>query len=263
VTADTEGESVAGDVERVVNWTAGRILNHRQNQTARKRLGQIDAFHTYTDHVETTYGQFGYPREKIQTIGNILDESFLVDESQCTDDVLKLLYVGRLAHEKGADKLLQVYERVAARVDGQVRLSIAGTGALESTIEREIQRQDLADGVSMLGYVPYEQMPEIYASHDVLLSPQVWDEPFGRTYIEALACGTPVVASDTGAAAEILGDAGVVTDGSSASLADAVVSTVADGELELLAGRARRRARRFHPNKIVPQFEALYERLSS
>jgi glycosyltransferase involved in cell wall biosynthesis len=107
------------------------------------------------------------------------------------------LYVGRLAREKGLHALLDAWK--AARLEG-FELLIAGTGPLREELEsREVP------GVRFLGWTPPDQVRRLMLSARTLVFPSVWYETFGLTLAEAMAAGTPVLASGLGGTPELLG----------------------------------------------------------
>jgi glycosyltransferase involved in cell wall biosynthesis len=122
-----------------------------------------------------------------------------------------LVFVGSLAAKKGLPQLLDAWERGALEKQG-ARLLIIGDGPLRSAVERSALR---VKSVEFLGMRPYwETRHRMHLAHAVIV-PSVWDEPFGRVVIEAMAEGTPVIASDRGALPELLGESGgIVFDGS-------------------------------------------------
>jgi glycosyltransferase involved in cell wall biosynthesis len=92
--------------------------------------------------------------------------------------------------------------------------------------------------------------------------PGIWDEPFGRIFIEALAAGTPVVGTDVGAVAEIIGDAGIVTSATPEALADAIVETVAQSDLRTYAAATEQEIKQYTADSVGDQFETLYQQAS-
>ena len=108
-------------------------------------------------------------------------------------------YVGRITAEKGLDTLLS-----AMRLLPRERLHalIIGDGPAAAALQRRASMLGLEGRVSWLGYVPHDETPAVYRRMDVLVVPSRtvsnWKEQFGRVVIEALACGVPVVTSDSG-----------------------------------------------------------------
>jgi len=92
-------------------------------------------------------------------------------------------------------------------------------------METEIRAAAAADArVRLIGPVPFEQVPTVMASLDALVLPSLTTrdnrEQYGRVITEAMASGVPVIASDSGAIPDVVGDAGIiVSEGSRADLA--------------------------------------------
>jgi glycosyltransferase involved in cell wall biosynthesis len=119
-------------------------------------------------------------------------------------------YVGRLVEEKGVDLLLDAL----AEIDGAWQALIVGGGPAVGPLQSQAQRLGVASRVTFRGAVPSGQMPAVYRSIDVLVLPSRtrpnWKEQFGRALVEAMACGVPVVGSDSGEIPQVVGDAGLV-----------------------------------------------------
>jgi glycosyltransferase involved in cell wall biosynthesis len=110
---------------------------------------------------------------------------------------LRIGFAGRIVPEKGLETLIDALPRVA-----DARLVVAGEGPARATVQAHAIDGGVGDRVDWLGYVPHGEMPSFYGKIDVLVVPSIgvgnWREQFGRVVIEALACGVPVVASDSG-----------------------------------------------------------------
>lgn len=102
-----------------------------------------------------------------------------------------VLFVGRLAPEKGLDVLLDAW----ASIDTNITLKIVGEGDVPS---------DLPSNVEVLGKLELNDVYDAMRKAMCLVMPGGWPEPFGRVAIEAFAQGTPVIASDVGGIAEII-----------------------------------------------------------
>ena len=151
----------------------------------------------------------------------------------------KAAYVGRLAPEKGVDDLLEILDRVHARLE--LVVAIAGDGPLRADVERWIATRPWA---RFHGLIERTQVTDLFAEADVALVPsrstRTASEQFGMAAVEALGVGTPVVAYDTGALAEAVGSGGfVVREGDVAAFADAVAALVSAPAPERRAARER------------------------
>ena len=138
-------------------------------------------------------------------------------------------YVGRLIPEKGIGWLLESWRSTA--VEKGV-LVIAGDGPLRGAVEQAAKANP---SIRPLGLVPSEQIPELMASFDALVLPSLstrdWEEQWGRVLVEAMAAGTPVIASQSGAIPEVVGEAGVlVAEGSVPALTAAIEEVLSSPE---------------------------------
>ncbi|NUO34133.1 MAG: glycosyltransferase, partial [Dermatophilaceae bacterium] len=168
-------------------------------------------------------------------------------------------FVGRLEAPKGAEVLLR-----AVSLQGDLRCRLAGDGPDRHRLEELAESLDVTDRVEFMGALAPAQLPGFYRSLDVLAVPSLttpsWVEQFGRVALEAMACGVPVVVSDSGALPEVVGDAAlVVPEGDAAALAKAVAEVVGDpdvaGHLQK-AGLARAATTSW--DVVAAQHEALY-----
>jgi glycosyltransferase involved in cell wall biosynthesis len=115
-----------------------------------------------------------------------------------------VLYVGRFDPRKGIETLVRSLAMSEVRNRGKIRLVIAGGTDSESADEQErkriaqiIQEVGLTEQTIFPGHLGHDVLPLYYAAADVCVIPSHY-EPFGLVAIEAMACGTPVVASDVG-----------------------------------------------------------------
>jgi glycosyltransferase involved in cell wall biosynthesis len=171
----------------------------------------------------------------VTVIPNGVDERF-TPEARSTRDRPYVLAVGTQI----ARKNLQVLNEAADRLkDHGVELVHAGSG-------RGYMRAETATNLRPLGYVPDDELPGLYAGALALAMPSLY-EGFGLPCLEAMACGTPVVASNAGALPETCGDAAILVDPHDASgFADALERLATDeDERRALGERGRARAADF------------------
>ncbi len=154
----------------------------------------------------------------------------------------KLLFVGRLDQRKGFPTAVAAFARVATdRPD--LRLIVAGDGPDRSAVDP--LPVDLRSRITLLGSVPNVDLPPIHAACDLFLGSAVGGESFGVVLVEAMAAGSPTVASDIPGYREVIRDGidGVlVPPRDPEAMADAVARILADAELARRlreAGRAR------------------------
>lgn len=119
-------------------------------------------------------------------------------------------YVGRLVEEKGVQMLVQA----AARLTGEWRLRLVGSGPYKGELLALAERLGISGRIDWVEWVVSAAMPEQYRQLDALVIPSLtrpnWKEQFGRVIIEAMASGVPVIGSDSGAIPDIVGEAGLI-----------------------------------------------------
>lgn len=158
-------------------------------------------------------------------------------------DALVLLFVGRVQPLKAPDVLVRAAGEMIRR-DPQLRkrLQVVVLGGLSGSgltspgsLQRVVAEEGLGDVVRLGPPVPRAELARWYAAADLLAVPS-YAESFGLVAVEALACGTPVVAARVGGLPVAVGDAGVLVDGHEpADWADALAATLA--RLEAPGGR--------------------------
>lgn len=152
------------------------------------------------------------------------------------DDALVALHVGRLAPEKNVELAIAAFRRIQA-VRGDARFVLVGDGPSRSALERA--HPDLI----FCGLQRGDAVARHYASGDLFLFPSR-TETFGNVTLEALACGVPTVAFDSGAAHEYLhgSGGGVATGPCDADFIDAALQVATDNPRRRAMSAAGRRA---------------------
>lgn len=140
-------------------------------------------------------------------------------------------YAGRLTPEKGISDLLAAL----ASLDGDWRLVLVGEGPHKTALASQAEQLGVAERVRFETR-PSTEMPGFYHAIDVLALPSRtrpnWKEQFGRVIIEAMACGVPVIGSDSGAIPDVIGAGGrVFPEGDVSALADRLRELRADPAL--------------------------------
>jgi glycosyltransferase involved in cell wall biosynthesis len=154
------------------------------------------------------------PASKIDVVYHGLDPAFTrsQDITAVPPSAPYVLAVGGVSPRKNTRRLIEAFTRwrgKGGRRSGY-RLLITGT-SLDRHYATNGAVAALPEGVSLLGYVDKSQLPGLYAGAAAFLYPGIY-EGFGLPIIEAMACGTPVVTSLTGAAPEVAGGAAVLVD---------------------------------------------------
>jgi glycosyltransferase involved in cell wall biosynthesis len=176
------------------------------------------------------------PAEKIVVTPNGVDPAFTPD-GPSPDGAPYALVVGTLQPRK--DPGLAI-EALALLGDGDLRLVFAGPDkGGRAQAERTAERAGLAARVEFMGHVERDELAALYRGAACLVFPSRY-EGFGLPALEAMASGTPVVATTAGALPEVTGDAAIlVDDRSPASLAGAIERALADRDRLVTAGLRR------------------------
>jgi glycosyltransferase involved in cell wall biosynthesis len=174
-------------------------------------------------------------------------------------------YAGRLVEEKGLTVLL---ESLARLKEQPWRFMARGSGPAQGRLQARAAELGIADRVLFLPPLPSTEMSSFYNAVDVLVLPSLtqpnWKEQFGRVLIEAMACGTVVVGSDSGEIPHVIGDAGVVVpEGKVEALRSALYLLLTDPPLRSsLAEAGRRRViAHFTQDAIARRTVRLYREL--
>lgn len=142
-------------------------------------------------------------------------------------------FVGRVLQMKGLDVLA---DAVAQLTDLPITLVILGNGDHRAALEQRCRELGIADRTRFVHGIPARDVPDLMGCFDMLAIPSLsaphWREQFGRVIIEAMACGVPVVGSDSGEIPHVIGDAGLVTrEGQVADLSAALRKLATNEEL--------------------------------
>jgi N-acetyl-alpha-D-glucosaminyl L-malate synthase BshA len=172
-----------------------------------------------------------------------------------------LLHVSNFRPVKRLDAVVDVFRRV--RAERRAKIVLVGDGPERGRVEAMAREAGLADHLEILGEM--DDVRPLLSVADVFLLPSA-QESFGLAALEAMACGLPVVASQVGGLPE------VITDGLTgylrqpddhAGMAAAVLDLLDDPSLRERIARLARASvvDRFDEDRVVPMYEALYERL--
>ena len=153
----------------------------------------VDVFIVYSQFAMDKFIQGGIPANKLAFKTNFLHPAPIPDQG----DGGYALFVGRLSVEKGLGVMLDAWRQL----DGKIPLKILGDGPMASLVTEAAQQMP---EIEWLGRRPFEEVYDIVGKAAFLVFPSEWFETFGRVAIEAFAKGTPVVASNIGAIAELI-----------------------------------------------------------
>ncbi|MGH2592317.1 MAG: glycosyltransferase [Anaerolineae bacterium] len=182
--------------------------------------------------------------------------------------VFTIGYVGRFVKEKGPDLLLRALAGLSGESHAdapQWRAEFVGSGPMQNALFTLTEQLGLSDRVTFRPWLPSAQLPEVYRTLDALVLPsrskRNWKEQFGRTLIEAMACGVPVIGSTCGEITHVIGEAGLIfPEGDSDALRAAIDRLMCDANLRRdLAARGRARVlQHFTQKQVAAATAAVY-----
>jgi len=191
-------------------------------QTERRRaikqrvLNEADVFIVHTERSRRMLLMEGADEGRIRMIAPGVDTNRFqprhVDRQALgmEDEEYVILFVGWFLERKGLDYLVLALHELSKEVSWPLHLYMVGSGPGQERIEHLLKRADVQYRYTFAGSLPYSRMADVYCASDVFVLPSVavpgWQEQFGMSLIEAMACGRPVVASMSGAIPEIAGD---------------------------------------------------------
>jgi glycosyltransferase involved in cell wall biosynthesis len=179
-----------------------------------------------------------------------------------------LLYLGTLEPRKNLELLLRAFARwraMTAPGNRDVHLVLAGAkGWYYDTIFTQVDALGLADFVRFPGFVPEAELPDWYRAAEAFVYPSLF-EGFGLPVLEAMACGTPVLCSDTASLREVAGRAALTfPPGDETALAHAIELLVTQpGVADQQRALGLQQAGQFSWQRCAAETVAVYERAAS
>lgn len=269
-TLNRDGNICEACVGRAFPWPAVRWGCYRDSKfasgvvgamlAANRALGtwshMVDAYIALTETMRDKFVQGGLPADRIFVKSNFLHP--IPPPGDGGGDFA--LFVGRLSPEKGVDTLLRAWDSVGDAIP----LRIAGAGPMESRVTDGTR----PSSVEFLGWQPEEEVLRLMGAARFIVIPTEWYEGQPRTAIEAFAKGTPIIASNIGAMAEMIEDreSGLLfTPGDAGDLVSKVRWALRNGE-DLTAMGARGRmayARTYTATQNYGQLLEIYARAAA
>jgi glycogen synthase len=167
--------------------------------------------------------KYGVPEWKIDVIYNAVEASeFNGDKIRFGMNERVVLFLGRLAMQKGPDNFLRAAKKVLEK-EKNVRFLIVGTGHMMPQLINEAIGLGIAGNVTFTGY--RESIIECYKMADLYVMPSI-SEPFGITALEAMASGVPVIVSKQSGVSEVMRHAMKVDFWDIDSMADKMIGVL-------------------------------------
>ncbi|MBI4457640.1 glycosyltransferase family 4 protein [Candidatus Uhrbacteria bacterium] len=219
--------------------------------------------HTKADLIE----MFGLPPERISVVTPAASSAFVPASAEAMADIRRqyrlerpfFLYLGVIEPRKNISGMIAAFDKIGVDAD----LVIAGArGWLCDDVYAQAESSKKRDRIRFLGPVPEEHKAALLSAALALVYPSYY-EGFGMPPLEAMACGTPVIAGHGSSMGEVVGDAGLLVDPHDLSeIADAMDAVSADGRLAAdFRARGLLRAKKFSWEKSAESLEKLFARI--
>lgn len=156
-----------------------------------------------------------------------------IDAASTRDREKLIVFVGKLRADKGPHLLAEALLQVLPGLPGW-RAVFAGEGERggKTYVDRlHASVAPFGDRVAFTGFMPHEDIHRLFASAAIAVVPSLWDEPFGRTALEALAGGAALIATLRGGLREVVGDAAVALEPETAERLASILCQLADSEM--------------------------------
>lgn len=182
-----------------------------------------DVFMVHTERSRRMLDMEGVPSNRVNLLNPGVDLALFSpgphrrSDFGLAEEEFVILFVGWLLPRKGIDFLILALRELLndSQLRGrQVRLLIVGSGPGVDRVEHLIARVGVGHVCTFAGPVPYNRMPDAFRAADLFVLPSIatpeWQEQFGMSLLEAMACGVPVISTLTGAIPEIAGNSAIL-----------------------------------------------------
>jgi glycosyltransferase involved in cell wall biosynthesis len=257
------------------------LYPHFLTPESARYYGQIDQAVRNCDHIiavsESTKRDIirltGAPEHKITVVYEAAHPIYrpLQDAQLCQQvkDKFKIrgdfiLFVSTIEPRKNVPTLLMAYKQLVDNYRAPVTLALGGEkGWLSDEVFALVEKLGLQERIRLLGHVSPEDLLGLYNAAKLLVHPAFY-EGFGLPPLEAMACGTPVIVSNTSSLPEVVGDAALLVEPTDADgLAVAIWRALSDDGLrKQMVDKGLQRARLFSWEKAAQETLAIYRQLA-
>jgi len=250
-------------LERFCNRMYFRSLTHASTLRANKII-------TISNHSKIDIlKNFKTPENKVEVIylsvdGNYRPLNNNIDQVQIKYGIQKkyILYFGNFNPHKNVKTLLKAYKDLPSEIKDEYQLVLGGRKDSYCNELEDLARQlEIENHVIFTGFIMEEDLPNIYSAASLFAFPSLY-EGFGLPPLEAMACGTPVIASNATSLPEVVGDAGILIDPTNIpEFTKTILTVLFDKELRIkLREKGLLRAKRFSVHKTASDILDLLER---
>jgi len=230
------------------------IFHYIDYRMLERTLSSFDAYITCSDFVRSVIlNNSNLKENEVHTVYNAIDVDQFKTCFKNNSNSNTILYVGRLSPEKGVECLIKSIPNIIKEYQ-DCSFVIIGDGPIRRKLEKKVKELDIQKYIIFMGFISYDRIKKYYQIADIVVVPSIWNEPFGRTLIEAMACRKPLIASRVGGIPEIIKheETGLLVEcGNSSELASAILTLLKDKEMRESMGKQGRMIVEEHYDKKV------------
>lgn len=241
-----------------LDYTLIKLLEEFWISKATNWIGLSEAVVNLTAH------HFSIKFNHIPLVSNPIDiELFRPSFKLSNNDNLEILYIGRLEFRKGVHTLIQAFSYVQQYIPKAKLIFIGADCGMKDYLLRKIAQLKYPEKVEFIDQLPREQVVVYYQRSTVCVVPSLW-ENYPYVCLEAMACGRPLIASNTGGIKDIIThnfNGMLFPPGSSKGLGETIVTLLKNKKLRNFLGlNARRTIEEKHaPEKIAQKTIDIYQ----
>jgi len=218
-----------------------------------------DAYIVLSNSSKDIFKMFGFPEKKIYVVPNLIPRINNLDKIK--HDGNTLIYTGRLVEQKGLDLLIAALPKVKNEIKN-LKCYIVGTGPELQKLKKLVMKFDVSDEVYFAGFVNPKNLKEYYLKSDIFIFPMRGCAPGGRSLIEAMTYGLPIIASDTVDYDVINGAAVTFKNNDYNDLADKIIYVLSNKDVrKRLSQAGKEHVKNFYPERVIPRLEKVYEKI--
>ncbi len=245
-----------------VTWFERKLLSEKQLRFVSWSYAAADAIVAVSPGLRQQIRPYCGGKE-IAVIPNLVSERFFSGELHAqAGESIGFVSVGMLDYKKGFDLLLRAFAAAAERTERQLTLTVCGDGVERSALEALAEELGIREKVTFAGNVSREEVASTLRRNQIFVLPSR-TETFGVVYVEAMACGLPIIMTKTNAW-ELLAmpETGIAVDVEDVpALTDAMVTVLENYDSYDPARIAAICAERFSESAVTGQLTALYRRV--
>lgn len=245
------------------DWIRRYLYHHATKQVESRALQRLDLIITDSGATgEWMAGTYGIPRERLRVIYNGQNGIQLGNDMKSfparKNDIL---FIGGNYQRKNLFLVMRALQAIKEAVP-DVRLIVAGKDPTQRRFEKRAKCMGIYDNCLFLGWQPHERVLELYRDAKVYAMPSLY-ESFANAYLEAMACGIPIVGGVIGGTGELIteGQEGFLEEHDDAEkISRDLCTLLLDGETwERMSSAAISRVRSFSNDRMVEETVAVYQ----